>query len=128
MVKSPNSNKKNNCFYCTFFCDSCFFLKYFLHFWHRYASTIFFTWIIIEIRLHMSFLWKQFPNKMLHQKKITKNTIFLLQAGDLNISNILKKIQNFNWCPVFPAITDFTYNCLSPWALAEIRHVFVLTI
>ena len=101
------------------FCDCCFVSKYFLHFGHCYASTVFFTWIIIHIRLYMSCLWKQFMDEMLHQKTLAKKApiVFGFQVWDLNISDIFYKSQKFNWWPVCPVITHWTYTCLSPWAM-----------
>ena len=82
MLKSPNRKQKYKVLFSHMFCDNCFFLKYFQHFWHCYASTVFFTWIIIYIRLYMSYLWKQFPDEMLHQKTFAKkNTKCFLVLG-----------------------------------------------
>ena len=69
----------------------------------------------------MSCLWIQSPDEMLHQKTLAKKApiLFGLQAGDLNISNIFYEIQYFNSWPVFLVITDWTYTCLSPWALGD---------
>ena len=46
----------------------------------------------------MSCLWKQFLDKMLYQKTFAKKhqIFFCFQFGDLNISDIFYKIQNFN--------------------------------
>ena len=101
------------------FHDCCYVSKYFLHFWHCYASSVFFTWIIIYIRLYMSCLWKQFPDEMIHQKTLEKKApiFFWFKFGDRKIWDIFYKCQNFNWWPVYPVITHWTYTFLSPWAL-----------
>ena len=67
----------------------------------------------------MSCLWKQFPDEMLHKKTLPKKApnFFWFQVGDLNISDIFEKIQNFNRLTVFPVITHWTYTHISPWAL-----------
>ena len=46
---------------------------------------------------------------------------FWFQVGNLNITKIFYKIQNFKWLLVFAVITHWTYTCLSPWALTENR-------
>ena len=101
------------------FCDCCYVSKYFLHYWHCYALSVFFTWIIIYIRLYMSCLWKQFPDEMVHQKTLAKKApiFFWFQVWDLTILGSFYKSQNFNWRPVCPVLTHWTYTCLSPWAL-----------
>ena len=96
----------------------CFVSKHFLHFWHCYASTVFFTWIIIYIRLYMSCLWEQFPDKILYQKTWAKKALtFFGSRFEINIYDIFYKSQNFNWWPVCLVITHWTYTFLSPWAL-----------
>ena len=73
----------------------------------------------------MSCLWKQFPDEILHQKTLKKTPhLFWFKVGDINISDIFYKIQNFNRLPVFPVITHWTYTRLSPWAL----YTFALVI
>ena len=121
MLKSPNRNQINKVPFLHMFCDFFFFLKSFIHFWHCHASTVFFTWIIIWIRLNMSCSLKQFLNEMIYQKTFAKTASICLgfQVGDLNNSDIYYRIQNFIWWPVFSIITHWTYTCLSPWALTE---------
>ena len=58
-----------------------------------------------------------------HKQKSTK--FFWFQVGDLNILDIFYRIQNFNWWPVFPVITLWTYTCLSPWALVKTFRALV---
>ena len=111
-------NQKKQLLYLHVFCDSCFVSKYFLHFLHCYASTVFFTWIIIYIRLYMPCLWRQFTDEMLHQKTLAKNAWFFLVS--VLRSQHFYKSQSFNWWPVCPVITHWNYTCLSPWALASL--------
>ena len=111
MVKSPNRNQKKLSAFFVGVLWFFFFLKYFLYIWHCYAWTVFFTWIIILIRLYMSCLWKLFWIIYYIRKHLqTKHHICF---G----SDIFYRIQSFNWWPVFSITTHWTYTCLSPCAL-----------
>ena len=51
-----------------------------------------------------------------------KAPFFWLQVGDLDISIIFYKIQNFYRWPVLSVITHWTYTFLSPWALRLTKY------
>ena len=92
------------------FCDCCLSLN------------IFYTFDIAMSQLSVSHEYSYRLGCICHvcencfQMKTTP-TLFWFHVWDLNILDIFYKSQNFNWWPVCPVITPWTYTFLSPCSL-----------
>ena len=64
----------------------------------------FFTWIITEIKLEVSWLWKEFQDEVVHQKTLTKKApdLFWFLFVYFNISDIFLQNLKFKLMTGFP--------------------------
>ena len=111
-----------------------FFSFFFLHFWQCYASTVFFTQMIIKIMFICHICGNSFQIKCYIKKTFAKKSLnfFGFLLGVLDIWDIFYKNPKLYLMASFPVITHLTYTCLSPWALLLIfiidlfyREIFI---
>jgi hypothetical protein len=93
MMKSLNKKKIGACLHV--FCDSRFFLLQFLHFKNSYASTVFFTWIFIYIRLYMA--------------NFTQSRNWLLMTGSFWFCSVASKFVEY--FKNFSNFDNYNNNC-----------------
>ena len=106
-----------------------FFLKYLPHFWQCNAINVFSTWIITEIKLCVSHLWKKLQDDIVHQKHLQKTPNFCL-ALCKRYQNNIHLSQN----PKLPRTSmgvnnrNLSNKTVKDWALWVVRRLKINTL
>ena len=121
ILKSPTRNLKKNVIFLQVFRDSHLFLKFFLHFWHCIAWSVFF---------HMNSHINQVVNVMFvanvsrwnaTSENISKKTtwFFLVPGRRFQYFRHLLQNPNLNVMASFSNNHYWAYTFLNPWALLK---------